>query len=125
MHPFDLNKEKARLTMPQKYNQTTLVTYHLLSTFSSENCFLNTLIIVQFLVGKQRIHFENFFSELWCVVNNAGMVPMGELEIVPVRLFKKAMDVNCIGQVRVTKAFLPLLRAARGRIVNVASVVGK
>ncbi|CAG2180367.1 unnamed protein product, partial [Oppiella nova] len=36
------------------------------------------------------------------------------------------MDVNSMGQVRVTKAFLPLLRKTRNsRIVNVESLAGR
>ena len=38
------------------------------------------------------------------------------------------MDVNCMGVVRVTKAFLPLLRRNghnRSRVVNVASLAGR
>ena len=38
---------------------------------------------------------------------------------------EKSMDVNMYGMVRVTKAFLPLLRKSRGRIVNMASCLGR
>ena len=38
---------------------------------------------------------------------------------------EKSMDVNMYGMVRVTKAFLPLLRKSRGRIVNMASCFGR
>ena len=35
------------------------------------------------------------------------------------------MQVNFLGAVRVTKALLPLLRQAKGRVVNVSSLAGK
>ncbi|XP_078695097.1 D-beta-hydroxybutyrate dehydrogenase, mitochondrial-like isoform X2 [Branchiostoma floridae x Branchiostoma belcheri] len=34
------------------------------------------------------------------------------------------MEVNTFGTVRVTKAFLPLIRRAKGRVVNVTSAEG-
>jgi NAD(P)-dependent dehydrogenase (short-subunit alcohol dehydrogenase family) len=53
------------------------------------------------------------------LVNNAGLVIMGPLELVPQHALWRQFEVNVIGHVAVTQAFLPLLRAARGRIVNV------
>jgi len=38
--------------------------------------------------------------------------------------FEQTMDVNLYGVIRLTRAFLPLLREAKGRIVNVGSVAG-
>ena len=35
------------------------------------------------------------------------------------------MDVNVIGQVAVTQAFLPMIRAARGRVVFIGSMSGR
>ena len=58
------------------------------------------------------------------LVNNAGITVCGPLEVVPIEALRKQLEVNVIGQVAVTQAVLPLLRAARGRIVNVGSVNG-
>ena len=55
------------------------------------------------------------------LVNNAGLSLNGPLELVPVPDIKKLMDVNVIGLLAVTKAFLPLLRESRGRIINISS----
>ncbi|CAI9723389.1 Hypothetical predicted protein [Octopus vulgaris] len=63
--------------------------------------------------------------ELWALINNAGIASFGEIEWTSVPLFKKIMDVNVIGVVRVTKAFLPLLRNIKGRVINVASLAGR
>jgi len=63
--------------------------------------------------------------KLWAVVNNAGILITTEVEIGDMENFIKQMDINCMGIVRVTKAFLPLLRLSQGRIVNVASLAGR
>lgn len=39
--------------------------------------------------------------------------------------FKKVLDVNLIGLIDVTLKFLPLLKKAQGRVVNVASILGR
>ncbi|XP_070566031.1 11-beta-hydroxysteroid dehydrogenase type 2-like [Ptychodera flava] len=62
---------------------------------------------------------------LWGLINNAGMLCLAEFELTPMTLTEKLMQVNCIGPMRVTKAFLPLIRSSRGRIVNVTSIAGK
>lgn len=56
------------------------------------------------------------------LVNNAGISAFGWAELLPVRSYQANLDVNVLGTVRMTKAFLPLLRASRGRIVNMGSV---
>ncbi|OWF35222.1 17-beta-hydroxysteroid dehydrogenase type 6-like [Mizuhopecten yessoensis] len=62
---------------------------------------------------------------LWACVNNAGIAVFQEIEWCSVIQFQQIMDVNVIGVVRVTKAFLPLIRASKGRVVNVASLAGR
>ncbi|XP_041067214.1 D-beta-hydroxybutyrate dehydrogenase, mitochondrial [Carcharodon carcharias] len=62
---------------------------------------------------------------LWGVVNNAGISTFGEVEFTSVEHYKEVVDVNLWGTVRVTKAFLPLIRRAKGRVVNVASMFGR
>lgn len=59
------------------------------------------------------------------LVNNAGVAFPGPLEYLPLADLRMQMEVNVIGQVAVTQAFLPLIRKARGRIINVGSVGGK
>jgi NAD(P)-dependent dehydrogenase (short-subunit alcohol dehydrogenase family) len=59
------------------------------------------------------------------LVNNAGIAIAGPLEFVPIDELRRQLEVNVIGQVAVTQAFLPLLRRARGRVVNIGSVSGK
>ena len=60
------------------------------------------------------------------VVNNAGlMADVGPSEWTPLSNHKAMMEVNYMGMVRVTNEFLPLIRRAEGRIVNVASIAGR
>jgi NAD(P)-dependent dehydrogenase (short-subunit alcohol dehydrogenase family) len=59
------------------------------------------------------------------LVNNAGIAMPAPIEFQPIEDFRRQIDVNLIGQVAVTQAFLPQLRAARGRIVNVSSIGGR
>ncbi|WAR19584.1 BDH-like protein, partial [Mya arenaria] len=40
-------------------------------------------------------------------------------------MYNRAQDVNMYGPIRVVKAFLPLIRASAGRIINVTSVHGR
>jgi NAD(P)-dependent dehydrogenase (short-subunit alcohol dehydrogenase family) len=58
-------------------------------------------------------------------VNNAGIGTYTEIEWCPVEVYQKILDVNTVGPIRVTQAFLPLLRKSQGRIVIIASLAGK
>ncbi|XP_072852528.2 D-beta-hydroxybutyrate dehydrogenase, mitochondrial [Pogona vitticeps] len=62
---------------------------------------------------------------LWGLVNNAGVASFGEVEFTSMEKFKATAEVNLWGTIRVTKAFLPLIRKARGRVVNLASMLGR
>ena len=58
------------------------------------------------------------------LVNNAGIAVPGPLETLPIEDFRRQLDVNLTAQVAVTKAMLPSIRAARGRIVFITSIGG-
>jgi NAD(P)-dependent dehydrogenase (short-subunit alcohol dehydrogenase family) len=59
------------------------------------------------------------------LVNNAGIVVAGPLEVLPLAALRRQLEVNVIGQVAVTQAFLPLLRRGGGRVVNMGSISGR
>jgi NAD(P)-dependent dehydrogenase (short-subunit alcohol dehydrogenase family) len=59
------------------------------------------------------------------LVNNAGISVTGPLEFVPMNDLRRQFEVNVFGHVAVTQQFLPLLRTARGRIVNMSSIGGR
>src|SRR4030065_411035 len=58
------------------------------------------------------------------LVNTAGIAIAGPLEFIALPDLRQQLEVNLTGQVAVTQAVLPLLRQARGRIVNISSVSG-
>jgi NAD(P)-dependent dehydrogenase (short-subunit alcohol dehydrogenase family) len=59
------------------------------------------------------------------LVKNAGIMRGGPLEFVPIDDLRRQLEVNVIGQMAVTQAFIGGLRAGRGRIVNVGSISGR
>jgi NAD(P)-dependent dehydrogenase (short-subunit alcohol dehydrogenase family) len=59
------------------------------------------------------------------LVNNAGIAVAGPLEFIPVEEFRRQLDVNVVGQVAVTQAFLAALRKSRGRVINMGSIGGR
>ncbi|KAK3751523.1 hypothetical protein QZH41_009806, partial [Actinostola sp. cb2023] len=61
---------------------------------------------------------------VWAVINNAGCMTIGPLEWFTMKDYKKMADVNLWGLIEVTNTFLPLVKKAEGRIVNVSSIAG-
>src|SRR5215212_5087853 len=59
------------------------------------------------------------------LVNNAGIAVSGPIEFIPIDELRQQLEVNLVGQVAVTQAFLPNVREAKGRIVNVSSIGGR
>ena len=58
------------------------------------------------------------------LVNNAGTAVLGPLEFLPIEEIRQEFEVNLFGHIAVLQAFLPKLRAARGRVVNISSISG-
>jgi NAD(P)-dependent dehydrogenase (short-subunit alcohol dehydrogenase family) len=65
------------------------------------------------------------------LVNNAGFATGGPLALQPIDQIRRAFEVNTLGAVTVSQAFIPLLGAdaslsgGPGRIVNISSVAGR
>ncbi len=59
------------------------------------------------------------------LVNNAGIFLGGPVEFMPLDNLRQLFEVNVLGTVAVTQAFMPLVRQARGRVVNIGSVNGR
>jgi NAD(P)-dependent dehydrogenase (short-subunit alcohol dehydrogenase family) len=64
-------------------------------------------------------------SGLGALVNNAGIGLGGPLEVLTEEEWRRQFDVNFFGQIAVTRALLPALRRAHGRIVFVSSIGGR
>lgn len=59
------------------------------------------------------------------LVNNAGVSIPSPLETMPIEDFRRQVEVNLTGQVAVTQAMLPAIRAGRGRVVFISSIGGR
>ena len=55
------------------------------------------------------------------LINNAGILTPGPLEILPLDAIRREFEVNVFGALSVMNAFLPALRKARGRIVQIST----
>ncbi len=58
------------------------------------------------------------------IVNFAGVMGVGSLTDIPEERLARILDINVMGTYRVNKKFLPLVEAAKGRIVNLSSETG-
>jgi NAD(P)-dependent dehydrogenase (short-subunit alcohol dehydrogenase family) len=58
------------------------------------------------------------------LVNNAGIAVAAPLGCIPIDAFEQQMDVNVTGLLKVTQAFLPLMKEG-ARLVNMSSMAGK
>ncbi|NXL10616.1 DHRS9 reductase, partial [Mesembrinibis cayennensis] len=62
---------------------------------------------------------------LWGLVNNAGIMGApAPTDWLDIEHFREPIEVNLIGLINVTINMLPLIKKAKGRIVNVSSVGG-
>jgi NAD(P)-dependent dehydrogenase (short-subunit alcohol dehydrogenase family) len=59
------------------------------------------------------------------LVNNAGIAVAGPLEFLQIDELRRQFDVNFIGLVELTQAFIPQLRNGHGRVVNISSIGGR
>jgi NAD(P)-dependent dehydrogenase (short-subunit alcohol dehydrogenase family) len=77
-------------------------------------------------IAKARVEVARASGgRLVALVNNAGIAVAAPLEYIPIDRLREQLEVNLVGQVAVTQALLPFLRAAGGRIVNVSSIGGR
>jgi NAD(P)-dependent dehydrogenase (short-subunit alcohol dehydrogenase family) len=59
------------------------------------------------------------------LVNNAGVGNGGPIETLDLQELRDVLEVNLVGQVAVTQAFLPQIRTAKGTVVFIASIGGR
>src|SRR4030095_13839249 len=72
--------------------------------------------------------FSNIDDHLDVLVNNAGIIVDGDDAILEISddLFRKTLETNTLGALRVTRAFVPLLSKSKApRVINVSSGGGQ
>jgi NAD(P)-dependent dehydrogenase (short-subunit alcohol dehydrogenase family) len=72
--------------------------------------------------------FSNIENHLDVLVNNAGIIADGDNAILEINddIFRKTLETNTLGPLRVTRAFVPLLRKSKSpRVINVSSGGGQ
>ena len=72
-------------------------------------------------VARAAEEVRTFGLPLRALVNNAGASRAGALEDLPPETTREVLEVNLLGPLQLTRALLPELRAARGRVINVGS----
>ncbi|KAF8794069.1 D-beta-hydroxybutyrate dehydrogenase like protein [Argiope bruennichi] len=97
-----------------------------LSTYPNIHCLKMDVSLEQDIESVLNYVKENLEDkELWAIINNAGISKGSEIEMTTIQKMEEVIDVNLLGTIRVTKAFLPLLRKSKGRVINVASAAGR
>ncbi len=81
----------------------------------------------QWDVDKLALNLAERWQSLDVLINNAGVATAGTLEYESIEQWQWVIDINVLGHVRMTKAFVPLMKAnnsADKAIINIASQAG-
>lgn len=65
------------------------------------------------------------YGKLDCLINNAGIASIGNIENTTESEFKRVMDVNVNGVYNLIKSSIPFLKQSKGVIINMASIASK
>lgn len=69
---------------------------------------------------------QNYFGHIDVLVNNAGVIEVGPLEVITLDDYKEAIDTHFWGPLYTILAVLPeMQKRGEGRIVNISSIGGK
>lgn len=77
------------------------------------------------VAAARQVHEATGVGGLGALVNNAGIAITGAWEHVSRERLLHQFEVNLLGTVAVTQAFLPLIRRGHGRVVTISSIAGK
>lgn len=61
-------------------------------------------------------------GELSALINMAGIIVEGPLETIPPAELRRQLEINVVGPFALTQAVLPMLKQARGRVVNIGAI---
>ncbi|MDF1781682.1 MAG: SDR family oxidoreductase [Alcanivoracaceae bacterium] len=64
------------------------------------------------------------YEQVVALINNAGIATIGPIETVTPEEFSQQLQVNLVGCYRMIRACAPLLRATKGRVINISSTSG-
>src|SRR5205085_1734915 len=85
-------------------------------------CDLTNQVQVEEMIELVRLHL----GQIDVLVNNAGVISVGPVELMTLEDYQQAMETNYWGALYTILAVLPEMRARReGRIVNITSIGGK
>jgi NAD(P)-dependent dehydrogenase (short-subunit alcohol dehydrogenase family) len=76
---------------------------------------------VSVTAAAEQVEREAPGGTLDAIINNAGIIIHGPLELVRPEDLRRQLEVNALGPVYVTQAFLPLLRRSGGRVVMLSA----
>lgn len=77
-------------------------------------------------VQRAVAHVLNAEGQIDVLVNNAGVLHLGPVELLPDELLRETFETNFYGPLRLLRAVLPSMRSQRsGVVVNVSSVAGR
>ena len=68
--------------------------------------------------GRVKTDLQSSDHQLWAVVNNAAISSFGPLEWGSLDTYRQLFEVNVFGTVRVTRVFLPLIKASKGVFIR-------
>ncbi|MFT6408974.1 MAG: NAD(P)-dependent dehydrogenase (short-subunit alcohol dehydrogenase family) [Arenicella sp.] len=98
-----------------------------IQSLGGEAFFLKCDITQQWDVDKLVMTVAERWRSIDMLINNAGVASAGNIEDETMEQWRWVLDINLLGQVRMTKACLPLLQnsqAADKTIINIASQAG-
>lgn len=115
---FSVRKQADADAILEAHNQNTKLVPLLMDVTDDEQVQKAALAI------NEKLKAANH-NGLDVLINNAGIATAGPLETLPIDVIEKQIDINFYGMLRVTRALLPALREAKGRIIQISSISGR
>ncbi|MFT4629749.1 MAG: NAD(P)-dependent dehydrogenase (short-subunit alcohol dehydrogenase family) [Dinoroseobacter sp.] len=120
-------RESAQVCVSDMSEESGAETVQLIKDAGGEAFFMLCDITKQWDVDKLCLQLTERWGSFDLLVNNAGVATAGMLEFESMEQWQRVLDINVLGHVRMTKAFLPLLKASTApdkSVINIASQAG-